>query len=349
MLVSVLWSDQLSVSFKRWVREILAPVIMSFIMLSENNSREAMFSVLRRTIYILIPFSLCLVRYFPLYGVQHGVWFGEIMWVGVTTQKNSLGRLCIIAIFYLTWSLIKKLLNRNIPAVKYQTAAEIILLIISCHLLIGPSIMAMSATSLAVLSIVLTIFILLLIGNKYKLYPSANILTILLAAGIILGVATLFTAGKAVGSFTPMLGRDATLTGRTDMWAVLLPKAMERAFLGHGYGGFWTQAWVDFFGANETHNGYLGILLDQGIIGLILMVLFLLTSCRKAQRLLENDFYWASLWIGFLFMSVFHNTAETSLNSFSSNLTLLLVFMSVSISSYNRYLPTEVRHEQNET
>jgi len=77
MLVSIFWSDILFISLKRWIRGILNPIIMSFVIFSENNAYAAMQSVLRRTIYILIPFSLCLIKYFPLYGVQYNRWKGS--------------------------------------------------------------------------------------------------------------------------------------------------------------------------------------------------------------------------------------------------------------------------------
>ena len=157
MLLSTLWSDMPSTSLIRWVREMPA-LIMAFLLLTEKNSREAMLSVLRRTIYILIPFSLLLIKYYPQYGVAYGRWSGKLMWIGVTLQKNSIGRLCLIAIFFLIWSIIKRWQVRNIPAIKYQTVAEIFLAIISCHLLRGPSIGAMSATAAISLTIGLTAF-----------------------------------------------------------------------------------------------------------------------------------------------------------------------------------------------
>ena len=96
MLVSILWSDIPFISFKRWIRELVA-VIMAFVLLTERDPQEAMQSILRRTIFILIPFSLLLIKYFPEYGVQYGRWSGGQMWIGVTLQKNGLGRLCLMA------------------------------------------------------------------------------------------------------------------------------------------------------------------------------------------------------------------------------------------------------------
>jgi hypothetical protein len=57
----------------------------------------------------------------------------------------------------------------------------------------------------------------------------------------------------------------------------------------------------------EAHNGYLEVVLALGFIGLTLWGIFLLSCCRKAQRMLFDDYDWGSLWICFLFMSLIHN------------------------------------------
>src|SRR3989304_5890046 len=98
LLVSILWSDIPFISFKRWIREVVA-VVMAFIVMTERNPRQALESILRRTVYVLIPFSLVLINYYSAYGRVYGRWSGELMWGGVTTQKNGLGRLCLISVF----------------------------------------------------------------------------------------------------------------------------------------------------------------------------------------------------------------------------------------------------------
>lgn len=333
MLLSTLWSDLgFSTSFTRWVREMPA-LIMALVVLSEKNPREAVLSVLRRTTYILIPFSLILINYFPEYGRMYARWSGELMWIGVTLQKNSLGRLCLIAVFFLVWSLIKRRRENNTPAVKYQTVAEIFLLIMSCYLLKGPSLGAGSSTAAASIILGLMTFIGLSWMNKFKSYPSANTLTVIMATGIILGLITLFTSGATVASFADTLWRDTTLTGRTDVWQKLLPVAMDSPLLGHGFGGFWTPAIRELFMISEGHNGYLDVLLETGFVGLTLVTLFLLSSCRRAQRIMKDDFYWASLWICLLIMTVIHNIAESSINAFATQLTATIIFFSVSSAS----------------
>ena len=342
MLISILWTDIPFMSFKRWIRELVA-VVMAFLVLTERNPHQAMESIFRRTVYILIPFSLLLIKYYPQYGVDYGRWSGELMWVGVTMQKNGLGRLCLIAAFFLIWTFIKRWQGRDPSAVKYQTYAEIVVLILAFWLLNGPSIISMSATAVASMAAGLAVFVGLLLMKKWKIYAAANTLVAIIAAVIIFGTIMVFTGGSTIGSFTSSVGRDATLTGRTEIWAELLPLAMLRPIVGHGVGGFWSPEAKAKHQLTEAHSGYLEIILDYGFIGLLLFSLFLLSSCRKAHREMKHDYYWGSLWICFLLMSVIHNISESSLNSFANQLTAVLLFLAVSSTASTRYKPGVLR------
>ena len=148
MLISVVWSSIPGISFKRWTRELLA-VLMAFVVLSESSPRHAMESLLRKTAYILIPFSPLLIKYFPQYGVQYGRWSGGRMWVGVALQKNGLGRICMVVAFFLIWSLIRRWQGKNPSVWKYQTHIEIVILAITLWLITGGH--KTSATSLVAL------------------------------------------------------------------------------------------------------------------------------------------------------------------------------------------------------
>ncbi|MBN1479187.1 O-antigen ligase family protein [candidate division KSB1 bacterium] len=340
MFLSTLWSDMPFVSLKRWIRELIA-VVMALLVLSEQNSRRAMQTILRRTTYILIPFSLLLIKYYPVYGVQYGRWSGEIMWIGVTMQKNGLGRLCIISAFFLMWSLWRRMQGRDRPVVKYQTYAELVVLLLTIRLLIGPTLQAYSATSVLAFIVGLMTFGALLWLNKNRISIRSLPVESALLLFIVLGTASVFIGSLSTSHITGALGRDATLTGRTDVWANLLPEAMQRIVLGHGFGGFWTNKTRLNYEISEAHSGYLDVLLDIGFFGLILLAIFLMFSCQKAKKGLYYDFNWSTLWICYLLMAAVHNITETSLNSLSSHLTAVLVFMAVT-SSATPALPYEI-------
>ena len=335
MLFSIFWSDILFISFKRWVRELVA-VVMAFLLLTERDPRQAMRSLFRRTVYVLIPFSLMLIKYFPLYGVEYGRWSGVQAWIGVTTQKNGLGRLCLISAYFLVWTFFRRWQGRDIPAGPYQTYAEAIVLLITLWLLIGGT-GQYSASAIVALAVGLIAFVGLLWMKEQRLELDANTLTTVVSLMILFGTVTVFVGGSTIGTLTSTVGRDETLTGRTDVWAELLPVAMRNPVLGAGFGGFWTSSTRELYRISEGHSGYLDVLLDLGFIGLLLVSLFLLSSCRRAQRELDRDFDWALLWIGYLVMAVVHNMAESSLNTFTSHLTAVLLFLAVSSADLLSY------------
>jgi len=337
MLASILWSDIPYISFKRWIRELLA-VVMAFLILTERDPRQAVQSILRRTVYILIPFSALLIQYFPNYGRQYHRWSGELMWIGVTLQKNGLGRLCIISAFFLIWTLVRRSQGRDIPGGKFHTHADVFILIITLWLLKGPP-GFYPATATVALAVGLAMLFSLLWMKRHKIYLGTNTLMAIVVFVIGFGVVTPFVGGVRVAGVSSSLGRDETLTGRTDIWAALVPNVERQPILGCGFGGFWTPKNRDLYDIGEAHNGYLEVLLELGFGGILLFAMFLLSFCRGAQRELIYDFDWASLCICYLLMSLFHNVAESSINSFTSHLTAVNLFLAVSSTAATRYTP----------
>ena len=330
MLVSILWSNIPYISFKRWTRELLA-ILMAFVVLSEPSPRKAIESILRRSTYILIPFSLLLIKYFPKYGVEYGRWTGGRMWTGVTLQKNSLGRLCLIASFFLIWSLVRRWQGHIILVWKYQTHAEIVVLAMAFRLMAGPrGEIFYAATAVGALIVGLFFYLGLYLIKKYGKNIRAGILMTMVSSIVIFGIVSLFTGGATVGSFAQSMGRDATLTDRTAIWASLLPAAMQRPITGSGFGSFWTSKTAEAFHFGEAHSGYLDELLGLGFVGILLVTAFLLSACRKAQRELARDFDWGAIWICYIIMAVVHNIAESSIDTFTSQLTAIVLFLSVS-------------------
>lgn len=83
-----------------------------------------------------------------------------------------------------------------------------------------------------------------------------------------------------------------TFTGRTPVWTYLIERYIsERPLLGAGYGGFWTGQRINDVSANVpwsiiiySHNGFIELALDLGLIGVALFCLILsATFVRSAQ------------------------------------------------------------------
>jgi exopolysaccharide production protein ExoQ len=96
------------------------------------------------------------------------------------------------------------------------------------------------------------------------------VLTVVICVG---GVLFLVVAPDA---FTSIIGRDVTLSGRTNIWQFALEMATEKPLLGYGYGIFWlgpnspgSLFWDKTLQFElSAHNGYLQCLLDLGMVGL---------------------------------------------------------------------------------
>jgi len=299
---------------------------------SEEDPRQALQSLLRRMIYIHIPFSLMLIKYYGELGRQYNAWDGALMWIGVTTQKNGFTFLCAISLFYFSWTFVRRLKGSDKPAVWYQTYIEIIIFLLSIYLIMGPNrSLTYSATAMALLIIAL-IFLVALYWLKGKnIIISSKALTILIVAIIIYGTVTPFIGSLTL--FDPhFLGRDKSLTGRSDIWARLVPYALQRPILGHGFGGFWNDAMREAI-HTSGHNGYLDTIVEIGFVGLIFLAMFLISNCRMAQKLMTVDFDWGIVWFCLVFMAVARNISESAVTSLIGMQPAILLFFSISYSS----------------
>ena len=178
-----------------------------------------------------------------------------------------------------------------------------------------------------------------LVDEEKRMRLPVGAVTVILGALFGLGVITPFMGGATVTGFTSTLGRDDTLTGRTEIWAGVLPYVRRAPFLGSGFGVFWTPEIQAEQQIGEAHNGYLEVVLHLGGMGLLLTSMFVLSCGRKFQRILSYDFDWGSLCLCMLLMALLHNITETSINSFTTHLTALVLFLAVAVPAAATRLP----------
>ncbi|HRD29114.1 MAG TPA: O-antigen ligase family protein [Caulobacter sp.] len=111
----------------------------------------------------------------------------------------------------------------------------------------------------------------------------AAVLGALLLAGFLL---------LASDVFLQLLGKDATLTGRTKIWAAALRQAELRPWTGYGYAAVWDDksgwgplAWITReagFKPSHAHNAWLEQWLGLGYGGLLAWILFYLQTMAAA-------------------------------------------------------------------
>ncbi|MEP6488210.1 O-antigen ligase family protein [Microcoleus vaginatus GB2-A3] len=114
-------------------------------------------------------------------------------------------------------------------------------------------------------------------------------------------IMTVFVVDNLEDIIVGGLGKDLTLTGRTEFWPQLMDAVNQRPWFGYGYDGFFQQdklgsatpAYFIYtpngFQPKNPHNGGIGILLAFGWPGLILMMTSLLLNLAYAVRYLSRS------------------------------------------------------------
>jgi exopolysaccharide production protein ExoQ len=135
--------------------------------------------------------------------------------------------------------------------------------------------------------------VLFMIGVGTYIYYSENVL------GIILG------------PFVPYLTRgnvQATenLTGRVPLWQALIEQVWQHPWLGAGFAAFWSPVHISELastavsGRASAHNGYLEELVNTGVVGLTILLVFCLATLTLALRRARRGDPLG--WLVFLFM-----------------------------------------------
>jgi O-antigen ligase len=305
-LAAVLWSEFPFVAAKRWIK-ILGHPIMALIVLTEPNPREAVQRLLKMIAYVLVPVSICFIKYFPQYGRGFDNWTGEAYNAGASLNKNELGCLCMILGVFFFWNTLQALKIKDRKAKRNELLLSVCFLALIWWLLSKSS----SATSLMALTIgVVTIWVLGMpfINKRYVgLYVVAAILAF----------AAMESMFGVYAHVVKSLGRNLTLTDRTDVWQAVI-KLQDNPLFGLGFESFWVgsrlqKLWAQFWWHPlQAHNGYIETYLNLGFVGLALLAGQILGTFHKIQLDLLRRFEFARLRLGFLFVIVVYNYTEAA-------------------------------------
>jgi len=351
---SIAWSDYSVVTLKHWVKGI-GDLMMVLIVLSEANVLDAIRCVFTRLGFVLVPLSVLFIKYYLQLGrVLNLSWQMEP--VGVATQKNGLGELCDFLGLVLLWRLRSAYNDRGDPNRKRRllaisaVLAMIVWLLWTCD----------SMTSICALSMASTV---MLLSTRPVFRRRPALVHFLTVALLSCTIYALFF--ESSGSLISGLGRNPTLTGRTEIWEAALRVRNSHLF-GAGYESFWLGArlqemWDAIPGlrVNEAHNGYIEIVLTLGWIGAILLGTLIATGYRNAIADYHRDPEIGSLRMALLFAAVTNALTEAAFRmmgppwiAFLLAIVALPTYFSVKSSRSNgqmRRLPEESASVREET
>lgn len=309
-LISLSWADYPFVVAKRWVRSI-ADVVMVLIVITERNGLDAFRRIATWVAYLTIPLSIVLIRFYPSLGRYYSRG-GVPEWTGVGTDKNALGAICMLYGVVLLWRWLDIYRQKRTMKRKRSLTAIGGGLLMVIYLLA----IANSQTALACFAMAGTLIVATAWSKKYG--SPAPLTTIVI--GMVGFCYCVLIAGVG-GWLLTLLGRNATLTGRTEVWDTLLAHAVN-PWIGAGYENFWIGDRVDLFnrllgGLNQAHNGYIEIYLNIGFAGLLLLGVLIISGYRNILRELRRDKMAARLKVAFFVICLIYNFTEASFKMMS--------------------------------
>lgn len=341
-LVSVTWAPYSGPAFKRWTKD-LGDIVMALVVATDPDPVEALRQLFSRVGFFLLPFSVFMIRY-----TDTGRAFdpeGGPMNTGVTMNKNSLGLIVFIISLGTLWTLRTLLANRAEPNRRRRLIAQGTLLGLGIILLW----LAHSSTSDA--CFLLGAILLVATSTRAMRTRPARVhllcLTILLLGGIVLLVGGL-------GSVAGALGRQANLSGRTLIWAAVIPAA-PNALIGAGFDSFWTSPsaaifhrnllnWYHADQINEAHNGYIEVYLNLGWLGIVLLSALLISGYRRAVASFRQNASAAGLMVAFVVCGAFYSITEAGFRTLTPMWIMLLTSITCSIGmSSGLWIPAKIK------
>jgi exopolysaccharide production protein ExoQ len=262
---------------------------------------EELLSLAMMTGVVISLTGLIMVFLFPQYAVAQSLRDG-IAWTGLFSDRTSTGKTMV---FLLSPAVIFRRRSLNYYHLGYV-------------LLLGFLIfMAHAATARVITMLYFGLMAAVYLYGKFGRRSSLIIAGLLLSAGVVVaGVGVLF-----LPQLLNALGRNATLSGRTEIWNLVLVSIGKRPLLGYGFYAFWLGLrgesarlivgtnWV--FG--YAHNGILEIWLQLGLVGVGLFLITLFQGARNAWICLRGGcppgFQW---YIGIIALTMLYNVDEST-------------------------------------
>jgi exopolysaccharide production protein ExoQ len=269
-VLSSFWSDAMSTTMRasiQYMTHIVCALIAMRVISITTMTRGALIGII-----VVLLYSLLFGSY--LFDALDGT----TSFVGAFSSKNQLGFYASLGVIFAASSV---LVLRQRDIIWLGIAGVAGLLCAYCLLA------SQSATSVITTAAVVALIIgfmpmgMLAPGNRKMIFLA------LVGVGGLLVVASLqFGLLDAV---LGVFGKDSTLTGRTYLWQQGIEAAKASPILGVGYQGFWVvgfydaeRLWDDFFITTRSgfhfHNTYIETVVENGFVGLALLVMVLYGS-----------------------------------------------------------------------
>lgn len=256
-IASTFWSFSPSDTLRRSCTGFVGTTFLGLYLGTRYSLKEQV-KILGYTCGVILIFSIIYSVALPRYGLEHGVHAGA--WRGIFSHKNLFGRGMVFngLIFLIFQSIMP-------PERKWIASLGLFLSIILLFL------SKSSSALINFLVLFLAFFLYRTLRFRYILLVPA-FLSIVTLGGILLQLYLTYTT-----ELFGLIGKDPSLTGRTDIWEFVWDMIEKRPLLGYGYTAFWNG--LDGPSAHViraarwdvpyAHNGLLDLWLELGLLGVL--------------------------------------------------------------------------------
>jgi len=289
-VASTVWSVDADATLRRSIALVFTTGFA--VVLAARCDERALLVAIGWVFGLLMVGSLAMSVLVPSIGVDEGVHAGA--WSGLWGEKNTLGGNAARA------ALVFAALAARGPKARWWWMS---LLGLAALLAVAST----SKTGVVALLAGLAVFVGALAARR-DARAFVAIAGFAAVAAIFLGTALIADPGSVL----ELLGRDASLTGRTDIWALALDAIRDHPWTGYGYGAFWSQLEGPSFWIREAtdwtvpsaHSGWLELMLALGVGGALVVAVALASACWRALRASVGDIFahFALAWFGLVLL-----------------------------------------------
>lgn len=337
-LISLIWSISLIDTLKSCILLIGTTVIGVYI--SKNYNKEELMKKLLTWFFIIVVINLILVflKVSSVYQLDDNRYDNAIR--GIFKHRNSLGLYMSIGISIALWFSLEYKDKRN-----RQIAGVVIA---------GGTFLIYSSKSMT--SLILGVFITFLVFvtryKKINIILCYSIIPIILISTYIL----IFTP-EWFKDILQIMGRNSTLTGRSVIWAGVVTAIFYKPILGFGFGAFWTiNPYSVLFVLSKyktelpvnSHNGYLDLTLEFGLLGAVLIAIWIVIMIKKIIKLSREkevkDYKYISYVMAyFIFLLIFNLVESSFMKPCNTSYILLIIFTNMLFGKYTGSISREGR------
>ncbi|QKQ72545.1 O-antigen ligase [Nostoc sp. TCL240-02] len=296
--LSIFWSLDPDITVRRVIG--LSGTTIFGLYLASRYTLKQQLNLCAYMLAVSIVMCLLFVIFLPQIGIDPA--FNS--WRGIFPSKNVLGKRFVLSAAIFLFLAITGKENRLVLWLGYITSGVLILL-------------SQSATSLLNFIIITVAFIVYcrILHLEYKVFiPVMTFISTL-------SIAFYYWFISQGDSILGLVGKDATLTGRAELWPVVLEMIGKKPWLGYGYGVFWEKSSESSivlqtvqWDAPNAHNGFLDLWLSLGLLGFLVFIIGFVINLFKAIYLIRRNQTSESIWLlVYLTFMILSNLTESTL------------------------------------